>query len=207
MVMNADLRLAEWHDALKRDKLRNLDAGMYGPLVSGSGPENPIETTVVPRIVTLNPGQPLFRWVDGSKVSREDMAAGAWWTSKRGAQQILARARQAGTKNTSEHARWYSAVQRSWQSDLMKVVHIVVTQQIKAFMGVGRDQYDATHREMWDSHGLQIYIPQMVERRNGKSVLSRIARHHVRMVWWKSSIDFDAPTLERSMDKARRNAG
>ena len=206
MVMNANLVLADWHDALKKDKLRNLDEGMYGPFVAGAGPENPIETTVVPRIVTLNPGQPLFRWVDSSKVSREDMAASPWWTSKRGAQQILARATQAGTSNTSEHARWSSAVKRSWQSDLMKVVHIVVTQPIKAFMGVGRDQYDVAFSELWNSHGLQLYIPQMVELRNGKPVLSRLARHHVRMVWWKSSANFDAPALERAMRSQKTNA-
>jgi hypothetical protein len=203
MVMNANLSFTDWH------KLRNLDGGMYG-IFDGdpNEPENPVETTVVPRIVTLNPGQPLFRWVDSKAGgSWHQKAAGSWWSSKRGAQQILARARDAGTPDTSEHARWFSNVARSWGSDLREVVHVMVVQPIKAFMGVGRDIFDPELREKWDSHGYQIYIPQMVETKNGVRTLSLIAKHHVQIVWVKSSDEFDAWALDKAMRRGRALGG
>lgn len=201
-MMNPTLSFADWH------KLRNLDGGMYG-IFNGdpNEPENPAETYAVPRIVTLNPGQPLFRWVHSlAGRSHADKAAGPWWSSKRGAQKVLERARKAGSKDTSEHARWYSSVARSWGSDLGEVVHAMVTQPIRAFMGIGRNIHDPVHGERWDSHGLQLYIPGMSEKRHGVTTLSTIARHHLRVVWVKASDDFDRWALERAMAKGRRMA-
>jgi hypothetical protein len=198
MVMNANLSFADWH------KLRNLDEGMYGIFEGDPNqPENPAETAVVPRIITLNPGQPLFRWVDSKRAGGwEQKAAAPWWSSKRGAQQILARTRRTGTPDTAEHARWFSNIARSWNSDLAEVVHVMVQQPIKAFMGVGRDIYDKP--EEWDSRGLQIYIPQMSERRNGVFTLSRIAKHHLHVVWVKSSDEFNEWALDKAMQRGRR---
>jgi hypothetical protein len=203
MVMNANLSFADWH------KLRNLDAGMYG-FFNGdpNQPENPAETTAPPRILQLNPGQPLFRWVHSKAGGSWDQkAAGPWWSTKRGAQQILERARAHGSRDTSEAARWYSSVARSWGSDLAEVVHVMVMQPIKVFMGVGRDIYDAPNREVWDSHGLQVYIPNMSEQKNGTWTLSRIAKHHLRIVWVKSSDEFEREMLDKAMEKGRKIAG
>jgi hypothetical protein len=200
MVMNANLSFSDWHNLYK------LDSGMYGvSSVDPNQPEKPDETRAVPRIVQLNPGQPLFRWVHSNSNARslEQKAAGSWWSSKRGAQYILERARKSGTTDTSEHARWYSNVARSWGSDLAEVVHVMVVQPVKAFLGVGRDIHDEATNETWDSRGLQIYIPQMSEERNGVRTLSRIARHHFRIVWVKSSRDFEAYALEAAMRKGR----
>lgn len=213
MVMNANLSFADWH------KMRNLDGGMYGFFKADPNnpeydpkepnkilPENPVETKVVPRIVTLNPGQPIFRWIDSKSSGRslEQKACGPWWSSKRGAQQILARARGEGSTDTKDAARWYSSVARKWPSDLKEVVHVMVTQPIKAFMGVGRDIYDEKNKEVWDSHGLQIYIPQMSEQKNGTWTLSRIAKSHLRVVWAKSSDEFDEWALDKAMEKGQR---
>lgn len=200
MVMNANLSLADW------GKLHNIDTGMYG--VSSrdpNEPERPDETRVVPRIVQLNPGQPLFRWVNSKSgaLSLEQKAAGPWWSSKRGAQHILERARQSGKKDTSEHARWYSNVARKWDSDLKEVVHVMVVQPVKVFIGVGKDIYDEEHDEHWNSRGLQLYIPQMAERRHGVWTLSRIAKHHFRIIWVKSSEAFEAYALEAAMRAGR----
>ncbi|MFO0757692.1 MAG: hypothetical protein U0359_14440 [Byssovorax sp.] len=203
MVMNASLSFADWH------KLRNLDGGMYG-IHNGdpNQPENPAETMSVPRIVTLTAGQPLFRWVDSKAGgSMHQKAAGSWWSTKRIAQQILARARAGGTADTSESARHFSNVARAWGSDLREVVHIMVLQPVKAFLGVGRDVWDAQHREKWDSLGLQLYIPQMVETKNGVRTLSHIAKHHFQVMWVKSSDEFDAWALEQAMRRGSRIAG
>ncbi len=202
MVMNPNLSFADWH------KMRNLDGGMYG-IFNGdpNEPENPIETTVVPRIITLNPGQPIFRWIHSKNGrSHADKAAGPWWSSKRGAQKVLERARRAGSPDTSEHARWYSSVARSWGSDLGEVVHAMVVQPIKVFMGVGRDIYDSALREKWESHGLQLYIPGMAEKKNGVLTLSRVARHHLDVMWVKSSDEFDQWALDKAMTRGRRLA-
>ncbi len=201
-MMNPNLSFADWH------KLRNLDGGMYG-IFNGdpNEPENPAETSAVPRILTLNPGQPLFRWVDSRRAGRShhDKAAGCWWSSKRGAQAVVERARRAGTADTREHARWYSSVARDW-SDLGEVVHVMVIKPIKVFMGVGRDIYDPGHGEKWESRGLQIYIPGMSENKNGVYTLSQVARSHLNIVWVKSSDAFDRWALEKAMNKGRKIA-
>jgi len=205
MVMNANLSFADWH------KLRNLDSGMYGIWADDPNqPENPAETMAVPRIVVLNPGQPLFRWVDSqTHGSWERKAAAPWWSTKRGAQQILERTRRSGQADTSEAARWYSSVARSWDNDLREVVHIMVKAPIKAFMGVGRGIYDAEalKKEVWDSHGLQIYIPNMGEQQRGTWTLSRVAKDHLHIVWVKSSDEFTKTMLETAMDQGRRITG
>ena len=83
----------------------------------------------------------------------------------------------------------------------------MVTQPIKAFIGAGRDIWDAKEQELWDSQGRQIYIPQMSEERNGRYTLSRIAKHHIRIVWVKSSDEFDSWALDKAMRKGRAFAG
>jgi len=164
-------------------------------------------TMAIPRIIQLNPGQPIFRWVN-SKVdgSWEQKACGPWWSTKRGAQQILELARSKNTTDTSEAARWFSSVARSWGSDLKEVVCAMVVQPIKAFLGVGREIYDKQHHEVWDSQGLQLYIPNMSEKKNGTHTLSRVAKHHVRIVWVKQSHEFEREMLDHAMAKGRRLA-
>ena len=178
MVMNPSLSFADWH------KQRNLDTGMVGFFLNDpTQPENPLLTTVVPRIVTLNAGQTIFRWVhSGTGGSPLEKAAGPWWSTKRGAQAIL---RDAKGGDTSGHARAFSNIARSWGSDLGTVVCATVTGAIKCFLGVGRAIYDEPNREVWDSGGHQLYIPNMSEKGPTGWTLSKEARANLRVDWVK----------------------
>lgn len=178
MVMNPSLSFADWH------KQRNLDTGMVGFFLNDpTQPENPLLTTVVPRIVTLNAGQTIFRWVHSATGgSPLEKAAGPWWSTKRGAQAIL---RDAKGGDTAGHARAFSNIARSWGSDLGTVVCATVTGAIKCFLGVGRAIYDEPHKEVWDSGGHQLYIPNMSEKGPGGWTLSKEARANLRIDWVK----------------------
>lgn len=178
MVMNPLLTFADWH------KQRNLDTGMVGFFLNDpTQPENPLLTTVVPRIVTLNAGQTIFRWVHSATGgSPLEKAAGPWWSTKRGAQAIL---RDAKGGDTAGHARAFSNIARSWGSDLGTVVCATVTGAIKCFLGVGRAIYDEPHKEVWDSGGHQLYIPNMSEKGPTGWTLSKEARANLRVDWVK----------------------
>lgn len=199
MTMNANLTFTDWHS------LHKLKDGMFG--VHGADPnrpENPDETMARARIVLLRPGQPLFRWADSKgDGGPEKRAASPWWTSKRGAQRILAETRREGMRDTSKHARNYSNIARRWNSDLGVVVHAVVVMPINAFMGVGRDIHDETYDEVWNSRGLQLYIPNMMQYEGGKWVLSDEAKKHLRIVRVMTSAEFDSWVLEEAMREMR----
>ncbi|HKQ71293.1 MAG TPA: hypothetical protein VJT73_18245 [Polyangiaceae bacterium] len=150
-MMNSAISLADWH------RLPQLDSGMYGYMPSDpSQPENPILTMAVPRIVTLSPGQVIFRWChSGAPVP----AASPWWSTKRGAQAIL---RAALGGDSSDAARSANNVAKMWKSDLRAVVFAkVLAEPVRCFLGVGRAIWDARHRERLDSKQHQLYIPNM----------------------------------------------
>src|SRR4051812_9669744 len=150
-MMNDSITLADWHT------FHQLDSGIYGYMAGdATRPENPALTMATPRIVTLNPGQVIFRWChSGMPVP----TASPWWATKRGAQAIL---RKSAGGDTAEAARAASNVARSWNSDLGNVVFAtVIGAGVKAFLGMGRAIWDAQTRESWDSKQLQLYVPNM----------------------------------------------
>ena len=125
--MNDTITLADWHT------FHQLDSGIYGYMAGdATRPQNPALTMATPRIVTLNPGQVIFRWChSGMPVP----AASPWWATKRGAQAIL---RKSAGGDTAEAARAASNVARSWNSDLGTVVFAtVIGAGVKAFSGDG----------------------------------------------------------------------
>lgn len=93
------------------------------------------------RVITIRPGQPLFRFGASSNAYRQ---SGPWWTTKLGFEQMLLRkeTRVVGGRPLTlrEYARRYSAVARSW-SEMDRVFLAVVQQPIRCFMGMGSKQY------------------------------------------------------------------
>lgn len=169
----------------------NLDGGMYGVAAEDpNAPENPAETRARARIITLEPGQDIYRWAGLGRCGPlpEDKAgSGPWWSTKRGAMKILLRSRATGEKNTSGLARDFSNVARSWGNALDLVVCAKVIRPIRCFMGVGRDVRDV-NGEVWDSRELQLYIPNLsVKTAQGHRTLSPEAMQHLRVLWVKSA--------------------
>ncbi|MEX1368185.1 MAG: hypothetical protein AB1Z98_33960, partial [Nannocystaceae bacterium] len=118
-MLNEDLSFSDWYS------LRNLDSGIYGADPNDpSRPGDPAECASRPRLITLTPGQHIYRWIDTRKsgVTPADKSSGSWWSTKRGAMRILLESRAAGASSTTEAARSYSNIARSWGHALDEVV-------------------------------------------------------------------------------------
>ena len=166
MTLNAGMLDAHYHVWARKDK--NL-MGSWDPVsnVRGGG----IRPPGVPggaRVITLTPGEILFRW---ASTHVPDPSASPWWSSKRASQGILRDtyrdAADYQTLDTSGVARSYSGVARSW-SNLGKVILLRVVAPVCCFIGMGKpveddlmvgdDKVTTQYAEQ-----LQIYIPNMVE--------------------------------------------
>ncbi len=208
-MLNPTLSFADWHT------LRNLDSGMHdgsGKYIDAKGYEVQGGRT---RIVTLNPSQPIFRWIDSKAVgTAEDLACGPWWSTKRGAQKILRQTEaewSSASPSTAEKARAFSNVARNWSDgkggwvaggDMGKVVAAMVTAPIKCFLGVGRKVNDGKTGEVWDSRELQLYIPNLsFKHPTGKWTLSPMARQHLRVLWVKPADEFRSWIWHEIMDE------
>jgi hypothetical protein len=196
-TMNEDLSFATWHSH------RNLDDGMMGIFLGNPAQaENPAITATRARIITLNPGQVIFRWISSkANGTPEQKAAGSWWSTKRGAQAIMAISARNGQRDTSAGARQFSNIARSWGNDLRQVVCGAVVHPIRCFIGMGRSIYDKPLREVWKEGGLQLYIPNIAEKdASGNWTLSPQAKSNLQILWVKpsSSIDMNCWELARS---------
>jgi hypothetical protein len=175
-VLNENLSFNDWFS------LRNLDAGMYGVMRTGpnsldpSQPENPSETMVRPRIITLNVGQIIFRWGDSRKRNEENQGS-PWWSTPMSAGQIATMA--GGAASTSDAARTFSKVARSWNNPLDTLVCARVAKPVKCFMGMGRDIWDEANREFMGHRGVQLYIPGLSVFTGGMVHLSNPAKAHL----------------------------
>jgi hypothetical protein len=204
-MLNESLTLSDWYT------LRNLDDGMYGADPNDpTRAEDPSQCTVRPRLITLNPGQYVYRWVDARKsgTTPEDKAgSGSWWSTKRGAMHILLASR--GDSGTSESARWYSNIARSWGNALDEVVCARVVQPIRAFLGLGRKIEDEDYGEVWDSRGLQLYIPNLSEKDPTRGVwtLHAEARRHLSVDWVKPASAFELEHWNANMPEGSRIRG
>lgn len=205
-MLNEDLSLSQW------SSLRNLDSGMYGadpndPSVAA----DPAQCQVRPRLVTLTPGQHVYRWVDARKsgATKEDKAgSGPWWSTKRGAMRILLDRRARGDSSTSESARSFSNIARSWGNNLDEVVCMRVVDLVRCFLGVGRDIEDEDHGEVWDSRGLQLYIPNLSAKDPARNVytLTDQALRYVSVEWVKPASAFQIEHWNATMPSGARIA-
>jgi hypothetical protein len=99
-----------------------------------------------PQVVTLNAGQGLFRFSSTSS-PQHLWAAGPWWMYEHDYQKIVAeyqlsRARHGEDGLTLGYlGRAAMAVKQSW-SKMDVVVKAIVSQDIKAFAGLGRSQFN-----------------------------------------------------------------
>ncbi|MCA9649362.1 MAG: hypothetical protein KC501_05605 [Myxococcales bacterium] len=202
-MLNEDLCLSQWNS------LRNLDAGMYG-----ADPNDPTHAadpsvcTVRPRLITLSAGQHIYRWSDARRGStnEEKAAGGAWWSTKRGAMHILIDRKGRGDASTSEAARSYSNVARSWGNNLDEVVCARVIDDIRCFLGMGRDITDEEHGEVWDSRGLQLYIPNLSHKdpTSGAYTLTAEASRHLSVEWVMPAAAFELEHWNANMPERSR---
>ncbi|MCA9711256.1 MAG: hypothetical protein KDK70_35790, partial [Myxococcales bacterium] len=112
-MLNADLCLSQWSTHFTA----GMEGGVYGPDPNNPlRPEDPSSCTVRPRLLTLTPGQHIYRWVDAasSGSTYEEKATGRWWSTKRGAMHILLERLDTGATSTTDAARRYSSVKHSW---------------------------------------------------------------------------------------------
>jgi len=170
-ALNEGLTLADW----TWHRNFNLQSGVYGPQ----------DDDVSPRVVNLALGQPLFRWCDSSRATKESCAAGAWWSTKRGAATIIRQALYRDDRDSAPIAQKFSNVLPSW-NDCRKVVCVTVIRPIRCFIGVGKKIVD-DDGEDWDSRELQLYIPNMTSKSAGRVVLNPYAANYIRINWVQPS--------------------
>ena len=137
-----------------------------------------------PRVVTLWPGQILFRFASTSQPNTH-WAAGPWWMHEQDYRRIIAVHDAGQNKHKGQGltlgflGRAAMAVQPSWsRTDV--VVKAVVQQEILAFAGAGRTQY----REQLPNGMFltlagwpdveQLFIPNIGDR-NGRTAVGRQA--------------------------------
>ncbi len=201
-MLNQDLSLSQWYT------LRNLSGGMHG--VDPNDPTqlaNPAECTVRPRLVTLNPGQHVYRWVDSDAVGplNEDKACGAWWSTKRGAQQILKLHETLGHRSSEDAARVVSNIAKSFSKKLDQVVCARVVQPVRCFLGVGLavTEDEEFGGGQWDSRAHQLYIPHLGEKDESRGVwtMTADARAHMQVAWVKSATTFGREDWNAEMDR------
>jgi len=203
-MLNADLTLSTWYSH------RNLDKGMYGVDVNDpTRLESPADCKVRPRLITLSPGQFIYRWVDSDKVgpTHEDKACGPWWSTKRGAMEILQMHQQSGGASTGDAARVFSNIAFSFAAKLDEAVCVRVIEPVRCFLGVGKAVTDPEDHggATWDSRGRQLYIPFLGEKDSARGVwtMTAEARRHLSVEWVKTATTFAMEDWQANMGQMR----
>lgn len=133
-----------------------------------------------PRVVTLTSGQVLFRFA--STTSRRDTwAAGPWWMYEHDYHKIIAAYLESRAQHGEDGltlgflARAAVAVKQSWsRTDV--VVKAIVNNDVKAFAGAGRSQYNESMPNgmhvTWRGwpNVTQLFIPNIGDR-NGRTLV------------------------------------
>lgn len=133
-----------------------------------------------PRVVTLKSGQVLFRFASTTTGS-EMWAAGPWWMYEHDYHKIIAAYLESRAQHGEDGltlgflARAAVAVKQSWsRTDV--VVKAIVNNDVKAFAGTGRSQYNESMPNgmhvTWRGwpNVTQLFIPNIGDR-NGRTLL------------------------------------
>lgn len=132
-----------------RDELPGLEGGMR-----------------TPRVVTLQPGQPLFRFARRNQGEADFTAP--WWISKSGFEAVLARLRRPATPqgpgdssmSLRAYARRHAAVFVEWHA--MDVIGMAFVQKpIRCFMGLGNEILPADAAGPGPDSNVQLYVPNL----------------------------------------------
>jgi hypothetical protein len=149
------------------------DGGVYAGSGAAANPTSRDQKLFAPRarLVTVPVGRVFARWVSSAKLTQGWMAAaaGAWWTTEPGVEEIIASTLRAGgtgsdsgiAARTFSNVGYYREDGTAW-SDMRCVVACRVEHPVKILVGVGRPTSSnrptadgGRDKQLWDSRELQ----------------------------------------------------